>query len=178
MVGPLSLPLCEGDQRDVYAPTLSHQPPPFYAQQLLPFASVYLPPPTMWYSGSSYCWAPDQRDVYARAPGWPTLPPTMPTIQPPYSATSPPGCWSSFTSSFQTVSTAVIITQSGHLQMHKLREHAEITQRTCREHSLHFTCKAHPRSRCDIAVFHTEWKDCCWISLPYFEHCSLRIEYG
>ena len=41
---PLSLPpsLCEGDQRDVYAPTLSHQPPPFYAQQLLPFASVYI----------------------------------------------------------------------------------------------------------------------------------------
>ena len=38
----LSLPLCEGDQRDVYAPTLSHQPPPFYAQQLLPFASVYI----------------------------------------------------------------------------------------------------------------------------------------
>ena len=37
-----SLPLCEGDQRDVYAPTLSHQPPPFYAQQLLPFASVYI----------------------------------------------------------------------------------------------------------------------------------------
>ena len=82
---------------------------------------------TMWlYSGSSYCCAPDQRDVYARAPGWPTLLPTLPTlptIQPPYSATSPPGCWSSFTSSFQTVSTAVIVTQSGHLQMHKLREH-------------------------------------------------------
>ena len=144
----LPLPLCEGDQRDVYAPTLSHQPPPFYAQQLLPFASVYLPPPTMWwYSGSSYCWAPDQRDVYARAPGWPTLPPTMPTlptIQPPYSATSPPGCWSSFTSSFQTVSTAVIITQSGHLQMHKLREHAENT---------HFTSLAKRTLDLDVIFF-------------------------
>ena len=157
-----SLPLCEGDQRDVYAPTLSHQPPPFYAQQLLPFASVYICRHLL--CGGIVVQVTAVHLI--REMFMPGLLGGLHCLQclqynPPYSATSPPGCWSSFTSSFQTVSTAVIITQSGHLQMHKLREHVEITQRTCREHSLHFTCKAHPRSRCDF--FYTEWKDCCWI---------------
>ena len=142
---PLSLPLCEGDQRDVYAPTLSHQPPPFYAQQLLPFASVYICRHLL--CGGIVVQVTAVHLI--REMFMPGLLGGLHCLQclqynPPYSATSPPGCWSSFTSSFQTVSTAVIITQSGHLQMHKLREHAENT---------HFTSLAKRTLDLDVIFF-------------------------